>query len=261
MRTVLAAGVMIAFIASPIAGGVALGAAAIGIGALRIRLGRKARWAIGENARGQAALARGRFDEAGVIFENLVRDTEAWLPAMAAIACHNLAWTAMRQGNMIRALELLKANETAHLKELTALALSVTSALDLAINHALLGELDAAARSLRDSETRARGQASANVSMAIFAHALVDCRAGRADDAAKLLDERWAECEAVTKGSELRPLRVMRAFAIASSGPRDAGQADAILAPAKPLAYRGEYAFLGSSWPEMAAFLAAHDLA
>jgi hypothetical protein len=89
---------------------------------------------------------------------------------------------------------------------------------------------------------------------------LLDCRAGRAGAAVKLLDDRWMDCENALDGTWLRPLRVVRAFAIAAAGPREGGVAEAVLAPAKPLAFRGEYAFLGAAWPEMAAFLAAHEL-
>ena len=57
-------------------------------------------------------------------------------------------------------------------------------------------------------------------------------------------------------GETLRPLRVIRAFAIASTGPRNAGMADASLALSRP-AYPGEYDFLGKAWPEMQTFLAS----
>ena len=83
-------------------------------------------------------------------------------------------------------------------------------------------------------------------------------RTGRPEDAAKLLDEGWAGYEASVTGDVLRPLRVVRAFAHAS-GPRAGGVAEAALPTLRP-AYPGEYAFLGARWPEMAAFLASHEL-
>jgi len=61
-------------------------------------------------------------------------------------------------------------------------------------------------------------------------------------------------------GEALRPLRIVRAFAIAAAGPRDHGRADAVLAAARP-AYPGEYEFVGKVWPEMASFLASHGMA
>jgi hypothetical protein len=57
--------------------------------------------------------------------------------------------------------------------------------------------------------------------MKLFVRAIVDCRAGRADDAVLYLDERWAEHEAMLSGDTLRPLRIVRAFAIAACGPRN----------------------------------------
>jgi hypothetical protein len=74
------------------------------------------------------------------------------------------------------------------------------------------------------------------------------------------LDERWHEYEALLTGDIVRHLRVVRAFARAAAGPREAGTAAMDLASARP-AYPGEYALLAAEWPEMAAFLAAHELA
>ena len=59
---------------------------------------------------------------------------------------------------------------------------------------------------------------------------------------------------------DLRPIRVLRAFAIAAGGVREAGSASAIIAGMRPT-YPHELAFLGAAWPEMAAFLASHELA
>lgn len=96
--------------------------------------------------------------------------------------------------------------------------------------------------------------------MTTFSRAALHCRAGRFDDAVRLLDERWASCEGALTGGTLRPLRVLRGFAIASSNPRNAGLAEVALATSRP-SFPGEYDFLGVEWPELAAFLAAHDLA
>jgi hypothetical protein len=76
--------------------------------------------------------------------------------------------------------------------------------------------------------------------MKLFVRAIVDCRAGRADDAVLYLDERWAAHEAMLSGDTLRPLRIVRAFAIAACGPRNSGVADTLVSLSRPT-YPGEY--------------------
>ena len=66
-------------------------------------------------------------------------------------------------------------------------------------------------------------------------------------------------CEGMLTGETLRPMRVLRAFALASSDPRNAGKAEIDVAAARPQ-YPDEYRFLGVAWPEMAVFLASHGL-
>jgi hypothetical protein len=61
-------------------------------------------------------------------------------------------------------------------------------------------------------------------------------------------------------GETLRLMRVIRAFACAAAdGPRNQGLVERVLGDMKPR-YQREFAFLGDSWPEMATFLAAHQL-
>ncbi|HEY4244064.1 MAG TPA: hypothetical protein VGM88_29830 [Kofleriaceae bacterium] len=89
--------------------------------------------------------------------------------------------------------------------------------------------------------------------IAVLVRAILDCRSDRAPDAARLLAERWGDCEARVTGQQLRLFRVVRAFATGAATEREL----AALAPA----WDGEHAYLGATWPEMAAFLASHDLA
>jgi hypothetical protein len=88
---------------------------------------------------------------------------------------------------------------------------------------------------------------------------IVDCRAGESEKALTDLADNWIKYEAHLTGLGLRPLRIVRAFATAAAGPRSAGVAEAALAGLRP-AYPGEYVYLGQAWPEMAQFLATHQL-
>src|SRR6185295_16419000 len=107
--------------------------------------------------------------------------------------------------------------------------------------NALLGRVEEAERWMAEVEKRGGFESNLRFpAMKAFARAVVDCRSGRTAEAVKALDERWTEYEAVLSGETLRPMRVVRAFAIAASGPRSAGMAEAALANTRE-AYPGEY--------------------
>lgn len=223
-----------------------------------IRYQRQARRFMVANANGIAALARGDLSEARAIFWAWAETTK--LPRASAIARHNLAWTLMRQGAIQQSIDILLDNETRNLRALKAVGMFPTSAIDLALDHALLGDLTSAETWCAETEERRDELSNPTLpAMKVFARAVIDCRSGREAEAARMLDDRWAECEATLVGETLRPLRIVRAFALAAAGPRDAGLADAIVAAARPV-YPGEYAFLGTAWPEMATFLTTHGL-
>src|ERR1044071_4577952 len=95
--------------------------------------------------------------------------------------------------------------------------------------------------------------------MRVFARAVLDCRKEQCGDAARLLDEKWPECEAALTGADLRPLRVVHAYAHAAGGLRNSGVADNLLSSSRPV-YDGEYDFLGVAWPAMRTFLVSHRL-
>jgi hypothetical protein len=132
--------------------------------------------------------------------------------------------------------------------------------VDLALYHALQGDTAAAEQWMTKAEQRCHLLTGASMAaMKAYTRAVLDCRAGKHEDAARQLDERWAEYEGMADGAVLRPLRIVRAFAVAASGPRSAGVAGAMIALSRP-GYPGEYDFLGVAWPEMAVFLASHGL-
>jgi hypothetical protein len=186
-----------------------------------------------------------------------------WLhrgPAFVRVhARHNLAWSELTGGDAATAIRLLAASE-GEAKALRTVGMHATCAVNLALAHALLGELAAAHAWLAETDRRmaaATSRSSTDQAMKTYVRAILDCREGRPADAARALADAWAELEALLTGGTARPLRILRAFATAVADPRDAGKADRLLTPPS---YPGEYDFLAAAWPEMGAFLAAHQL-
>ena len=74
------------------------------------------------------------------------------------------------------------------------------------------------------------------------------------------LANEWTQLENSVTGNILRPMRVLRAFALAqSSGPRDAALVDSLVAALRGTSTR-DIDYLGAAWPEMHVFMSAHDL-
>jgi hypothetical protein len=160
------------------------------------------------------------------------------------------------------AIATLTDNEARHADPLKEISMYPTSATDLALCNALAGRIDEAEAWFVKAEQRSSERPTPSFpAMKTYARAVIDCRKGNCAEAARLLDERWVECEALLTGEVVRPLRIVRAFAHAAAGPRSAGIADTIVASARPPAYPGEYEFLAVAWPEMASFLATQQLA
>jgi hypothetical protein len=183
------------------------------------------------------------------------------MKGVAALARHNAAWTLLRQGELARAIEVQTPNIEQYDKTLERGLLLPTSIIDLAFFHALLGNLDDAEKQLAVLD--ARGKLPHNPSypaMNALMRAVLACRRNNPLAAVKILEDHWSEWEANATGDLLRPMRVVRAFAIANVDMRDAGKATSILGDMRPN-WRGEFDFLGVEWPEMATFLATHDLA
>jgi hypothetical protein len=223
-----------------------------------VRFQREARRFIVDNHAAITQIARGELDRARDTMYRWAAQTKQ--PRIAAVARHNLGWTLLRSGELQEAIDVFVANEKDHAKALAAVRLAPTSAIDLALAYALAGDSTAAERWVAETETRAEVPGLLSVpAMIAFVRAIVDCRRGRHAEAAALLDARWGEYEAITTGEVLRPIRVVRAFALGGAGPRNAGMADAALASSRP-SHPGEYRFLGVAWPEMAAFIATHGL-
>lgn len=228
-----------------------------GVGRMLLLSGQVRRF-VTENATTQQQLANGELAAARAFYWKWSETTR--IPVVAALARHNLAWTMMRQGELASAIAVWVDNEKQFAKYMPQAQLSPTSAVDLALAYALTNEVDAAERWMTVAGQRAEHpRTPAHPAMAAFARGAIELRAGRAEAAAKGLDDAWSDAEANLTGSTLRPLRVLRAFAITQTGTRQAGVAERLIEGMKPQ-YPEELAFLAASWPELGAFLDAHGL-
>ncbi|MFT3697757.1 MAG: hypothetical protein QM831_31750 [Kofleriaceae bacterium] len=206
-----------------------------------------------------AGLARGEFEVARDEFRAYAERTK--LPTIATLARLGLGAALTRLGAHAEVKALSLDTDARFSGTLTTLTLYPSSAQGVAFSCALLGEIEAAERWVAEAESRRAVHRSASTFDAsqIYTRALIACRRGDPTAAATLLDDHWTACEVALPGSELRPMRVVRAFAVAmAGGPRDAGRAEQMIAALRPMAYEREFAFLGATWPEMDAFLAAH---
>jgi len=177
------------------------------------------------------------------------------------ISCHALAWIWMLQGRLEEAKKLQIENNTFELKALQRVGLAKTGAADLALIHALLGELDDATRWLATAEQRNKPPQMPNgPPMVILTRAVIALRRGEIDSALQELDQGWTLCESRFPISTMRTLRAIRAFGRIASGPRNAGTAYEDIAAIRPR-FPGEHQFLATAWPDMAAFLATNGLA
>ena len=139
------------------------------------------------------------------------------------------------------------------------------AAAQLALTHALNGDLDAADQHQWAVEAGKRliGLAdprAANAST-VTAEAVIGLRRGKYAEVMQLLQSRWNELEHTLEWKlKLRPIRVLRAFAeVQQIGVRGAGTAETWLASLRP-ARPSEFAPYRTTWPEMDAFLAANGL-
>ena len=192
-------------------------------------------WARRFNAESVTAvgmLGRGEIDNAAHVWSAWTRGLT--VPAVIRTAAlHNIAWTILRRGQLREALEKFGANERANLKWLRATYMHGVSALDRGLCSALSGDLEPARHALAEAAMRCDRPHSSFPVMQTFVESVIACRDGRATDAARMLADRWAEHENLATGDVIRPLRVVRAFAMAAEGPRSAGQVETQVAMVK----------------------------
>jgi hypothetical protein len=225
-------------------------------------------WAVFTNARARrfsnesnlaiAALGRGELEKARAIF---VRWATSRHPVVSGLARHNLSWTLMLEGRIEEAVTLIEDTAVHHARGLARPGILSTTRVDAGIYNALLGKLDAATAWYEKAREPQRVAPMPTFpAMLAILEAVIACRTERAAEAVVVLERAWTEHEAAMTGEIMRMMRVVRAFALAASGsPRSQGVVEQVLGDMRPR-YAGELTYLGSAWPEMAMFLAAHRL-
>lgn len=179
-------------------------------------------------------------------------------------ATFNLAMALLRGGDLDRALANLSALDPELARSNPPLRPTV--AAQIAVVYALRGDPGASDHWIVEAESRAKKAATKGGNSQSVDGALTLARAVNAvrrDEhvaAARDLTAAWNGLEGTLVAFEMRPFRVLRAFAANGGDARAAsasahGDASAALVDAHP----GELTWLGAEWPEMRAFLKAGD--
>lgn len=208
--------------------------------------------------RGLVNLGRGELDVALARFAPWVSPSDDETPA-SIVARYFVGWVHMRRRDFGKALEALVENERRGLWRLDQVRFAHQHAADIGLLYALCGELEAAEHWMAEADKRSESISVLRHARIALPRAILDCRSGKRVDALRMLDEHWPDCETILTGSTLRPLKIVRAFALAGDGPRDAGVAAVPLMGVRPL-YPGEFDYLGGAWPEMEQFLVSQGL-
>lgn len=222
---------------------------------------RRAKRFSAENEAALAMLRAGELDAARERFAALVK---RWPRPrnLNHVALFNLGWTDLLAGELEHARERWAQIEV-ELDLKTRAGFVTLLPCRLAYVDALLGNLDDARRWLASSRERGAEDAANRAVIEAWetaAEAVVACRAEEPGKARARFAERWRALEDAATGEVLRPLRVLRAFAIhAASNGADGAEVERVLAPVREHAGR-ELLHLAARWPAMRAFLAERGL-
>jgi hypothetical protein len=201
---------------------------------------------------GDAATAHREFAEARAKFR--------WPGFLRRLGDYNRAFALIRQGQLELAIELLSDID----RRGGVLNLDGAIAGALALAHALAGHVEAGTAWLAETRRRYGRYSAAGIRVPAFAYvlaeAVVELRAGQAETVRKRLENDWTQLENTVTGNILRPMRVLRAFALAQiGGPREAAIVDSMLAALRGTSTR-DIEYLAAEWPEMHTFMASHGL-
>lgn len=206
---------------------------------------------------GHLALADGDLGRAVDVFAAVARDCRQH-PGYAALANLSLATALMRQGELQKALdatiEVERASGLAFGSDLRARA-----AAQLGLLYALRGQLDVATRWCDDARRRLGRSCNRTYNGALvrITEIMVLARTGRREEAARAFDRDAQRLAEALSASTLRTAWLVRAFVASADGAR------ASLEPWLTLARsgrKGDVAWIRAEWPELRAFVDAHDL-
>ncbi|HEX6836507.1 MAG TPA: hypothetical protein VF334_08030 [Polyangia bacterium] len=206
---------------------------------------------------GNLALADGDLGRAADVFAAVAHQYRKQT-TYAAVAKLSLSTALMRQGELARATDAAVEVERAP-GLLFGGDVRTMAAIHLGMLYALRGELDAAGRWCDDARRRLPRGHNRTLSAALLriAEILVLARSGKRDDAARALDRDWHRLEEALTVASMRKAWLVRAWCAAADPSR--GSVEPWLTMARA-GRKGELRWLGAEWPELRAFLDAHDL-
>lgn len=206
---------------------------------------------------GHLALADGDLGRAVEIFA-AVANHHRKQTTYAAVARLSLSTALMRQGELAKATDAAIEVERAP-GLLFGGDVRTMAAIHLGMLYALRGQLDAATRWCDDARRRLpRGQnRTLSAALLRLAEILVLARSDKRDDAARALDRDWHRLEEALTVASMRKAWLVRAWCAAADPSR--GSVEPWLTMARA-GRKGELRWLGAGWPELRAFVDAHDL-
>jgi hypothetical protein len=171
-----------------------------------------------------------------------------WPRALPNLISYNLGLALHRQGRHQEAIECLAEAD----RRGGAVNIDGSLASSLALFHGLLGDVATAEVWLTEARQRYAGVA-ASASPELVSEVTLALRRHQADEVARRFERDWARIEHSRKGETLRPLRLLRAFAVAevAGNPEAARPLLAALQPARS----SDFAYLATDWPELQGFL------
>jgi tetratricopeptide (TPR) repeat protein len=202
---------------------------------------------------GLEALAERDYAQAAEQFAKLARRYRT-RPQFAAFARYNHGVALLRGGDSATAAGIFRAVE-GDVKLTMFPGVRRLAAFQLGRCFALGGDV-AKARQWLDAIKR-RGSGLDNPShdraMVDGLEGLVLCREGKLDEAQRLYEQSWNRMTEFLQMRQMTEPLLLRAYAIASKGPRDAGAAEPYLRMLRSMSTR-DVEWLTKHWPELAAF-------
>jgi tetratricopeptide (TPR) repeat protein len=203
---------------------------------------------------GLEALAERDYAQAAEQFAKLARRYRA-KPSFAAFARYNHGVALMRGGDSATAAGIFRAVE-GDVKLTMFPGIRRLAAVQLGRCFALGGDV-AKARQWLDAIKRRDGGLDNPVhdrAMVDGLEGLVLCREGKLDEAQRRYEQSWNRMTEFLQMRQMTEPLLLRAYAIASKGPRDAGAAEPYLRMLRSMSTR-DVEGLTKYWPELAAFV------
>jgi hypothetical protein len=200
----------------------------------------------------EALLDAGDVSGAAALFDAQARRYRGDVQHVATLL--SLALVALRQQDLDRALSLYSSLDHHRLgRRRTLRAVEAALARQLGFVYALKGELPAAEAWVAEFTARS-GRREAG---ALLVNAVIGCRRGWHTQVAATFEREWRAAEAAHTVDQLRPLQLVRAFALAKTDPAGSGAQVAQLLAGVKGAGPGRFDYFGTQWPEFREWWAA----